>query len=224
MLEAPSRAKHSVGMVEESNDILTKCFKKRREDIPGEPWEVSVQMSVIDVNSRTIGHLGYSPLEILYGIRATRVFERSVRSGEDPEKLVIPDPEEMLPVVWEFMAKRSDIRGLVSHRSIHAKDLMKMRYDKGVTPTKSLQYGQWVMKNDTRTNRPKSSPRWTGPFMVAGYVSEQGTSYQLISKNRKVTTHAYHGDHLKLYEPRQGYLKQPGKNPQLFPPQFDLQM
>lgn len=76
MLEAPRGAKHAVGMVEKSNDILTKCFKKRREALPDEAWELSVQMTTVDANARTIEHLGYSPLEILYRVIATIVLPR----------------------------------------------------------------------------------------------------------------------------------------------------
>lgn len=211
MLEAPSGAKHAVGMVEKSNDILSKCFKKRREDSPDESWDLSVQMSAVDANARVIDHLGYSPLEILYGVKATSAFERSVRFSTYPDKLEVPDPEEMLPVVWEFMSKRAEIRETAMHRSIRAKDMMKNRYDKGVTPTASLKHGQWVMKQDTRTSRTKSESKWTGPFMIADFASEQGTSYKLVSKNGKVSKHTYYGDHLKLYEPREGYLRQPGE-------------
>ncbi len=63
----PSASHKSVGIIEKSNDILQQTFKKMYE--PGEEWEDALFQAVLQVNSRMIKHLGFSPVEIITRIQ-----------------------------------------------------------------------------------------------------------------------------------------------------------
>ena len=77
---------------------------------PGEEWEDALFRAAPQVNSRMIEHLGYSPVEIITGIQPLTSVERKIRINSLPTQLKVPTDEQMFPLVWDYMARRIDIR------------------------------------------------------------------------------------------------------------------
>lgn len=55
----------------------------------------------------------------------------------------------------------------------------------------------------------KLKARWRGPFMIRGYGGTHGKSYTLKQFNGRNIRDLFHGNHLKLFVPRKGYLSDP---------------
>ena len=65
MIFAPAAAHKSVGMIERSNEILQQAFKRTMS--PTLEWDEALSRCLPGINSRLIDHLGYSPMEIVFG-------------------------------------------------------------------------------------------------------------------------------------------------------------
>ena len=127
---ALSASHKSVGLIEKSNGILQQVFKKMRE--LGKEWEDALFRAVPQVNSRMIEHLGYSPAEIITGIQLLTSVERKIRIDSLPTQLKVPTNEQMFPLVWDYMARKIDIRVDVHNWSVRKMEQEKIRYNKGV--------------------------------------------------------------------------------------------
>lgn len=77
------------------------------------------------------------------------------------------------------------------------------RYDAGVTRT-FREVGLLVMVYQKRT--VKLEPQWRGPFRIVGLGGTRGVSWRISQLNGRGIRGTYHGDHLKPFRPRQGYL------------------
>ena len=216
VIPAPSASHKSVGMVESSNQIWENTMRKIQTQDECD-WVSAGDISTMAVNSRYTEHLGYSPVNILYGVETDLVENWShhqnnkhVRITEDTP---MPSEEAMCEAAWDFMADRAEIRDETSERSNRAKDRQKERYDKGVR-RKEFSPGQLVMRQDPTPNLGKLDPRWTGPFVIHGFAGEHRASYKLKRMDGTMIPNSFHGDHLRLFEPRQGYLK-PEDEPEL---------
>ena len=99
ILEAPSGVKHIVGIVKKTNNILTKYFKKRREDYLDKPFKLSIQSLIVNINIRLINYLGYSLTEILYRVKPISTFERGIIFSSFPAEISLLDLEEILLIV-----------------------------------------------------------------------------------------------------------------------------
>ena len=207
---APSASHKSVGMIEKSNDILQQAFKKMRE--PGEEWEDALFRATPQVNSRMIEHLGYSPVEIITGIQPLTSIERKIRIDSLPTKLKVPTEEQMFPLVWDYMARRIDIREDVYDRSVRKKEQEKIRYDKGVK-TQYFKPGDFVLLKDSTPHLGKLTERWRGPFIIDSFGGDHGASYILKTLEGEPAPNTHHGDHLRIFRPREGYLRPTDEEP-----------
>lgn len=204
-IQAPSQSHKSVGAIERANRILRAAMRKMRH--PDEDFIDTLRRGTIAVNDRHIEHLGYSPNEIIYGIepRDTSVVN-SAKMYNIPEKLVLPSPDEMLPLVWDHMARREELRHKVTENKSKAVQTMKERYDRGVQ-AKTFVPGQYVFLRDTNLIYDKNIPRWRGPFVINGYGGEHDTSYTLRKLDGIALPNHFHGDHLRIFQERTGYLR-----------------
>ena len=199
-----------VGLIEKSNDILQQAFKKMRK--LEEEWEDALFRAAPQVNSRMIEHLGYSPVEIITGIQPLTSVERKIWIDSLPTQLKIPTDEQMFPLVWDYMARKIDIREDVHNRSVRRKEQEKIRYDKGV----KMQYfnpGDFVLLRDSTPHLGKLTERWRGPFIIDGFGGDHGASYTLKTLDRKSAPNTHHGDHLRILRPQERYLRQTDEEP-----------
>ena len=201
---APSQSHKSVGMIERANRILRSTMNKMK--IPGEDFIDLLRRAAPACNERHIEHLGYSPSEILHGIDPTPTAVRSIQVLAIPEKVVLPSAEDMMPLVWDHMARREEQRKDVVQRTRKAKQRMKERYDRGVIP-REFTPGQFVFLRDTNLIYDKNVPRWRGPFVISGYAGEHRSSYKLKRLDGSRAPNSFHGDHLRIFNAREGYLR-----------------
>ena len=55
--------------------------------------------------------------------------------------------------------------------------------------------------------------RWRGPFIIDGFGGDHGASYTLKTLDGKSAPNTHHGDHLRIFRPREGYLRPTDKEP-----------
>lgn len=68
--------------------------------------------------------------------------------------------------------------------------------------------GSLVMVHKKKT--VKLEPRYWGLFRVTGLSGMRGVSWQISRLNGRQIRGTYHGNHLKPFVPRQGYLSRSG--------------
>ena len=68
-------------------------------------------------------------------------------------------------------------------------------------------------------NTGKLQPRWRGPFIIHEYGSDRQVSYRLRQLNGRLIKGKFHGDSLKPFLPRSGYLASPEDSSFLLPQQ-----
>ena len=74
----------------------------------------------------------------------------------------------MFSLVWDYIARRIDIREDVYDRSVRKKEQEKIRYDKGV----KIQYfkpSDFVLFKDSTPHLGKLTKRWSGPFIIDSF-------------------------------------------------------
>ena len=89
---------------------------------PGEEWEDALFQATSQVNSRMIEYLDYSLVEIITGIQSLTSIERKIRIDSLSIKLKVPIEKQMFLLVWDYMARRIDIRENVYNRSVRKKE------------------------------------------------------------------------------------------------------
>ena len=55
--------------------------------------------------------------------------------------------------------------------------------------------------------------RWRGPFIIDGFGGDHGASYTLKTLDGKSAPNTHHGDHLRIFRPREGYLRPADEEP-----------
>ena len=204
-IQAPSQSHKSVGMIERANRTLRASMRKMVG--PKDTQRTVLEKGTHAANDRHIEHLGYSPNEIVYGIEPRDIsVVNFVKALKYPEKIVLPSEEEMMPLVWDHMARREEAQQKVIDRTTKAKQRMKERYDRGVQP-KIFVTGQYVFLRDNNLIFDKNVPRWNGPFVISGPGGEQNSSYKLRNLEGKPMPNLFHGDHLRIFRERTGYLR-----------------
>ncbi len=159
-----------------------------------------------------IEHLGYSPVEIITGIQPLTSIEQKVRIDLLPTQLKVPTEEQMFPLVWNYMARRIDIREDVYDRSMRKKEQEKLRYDKRV----KMQYfspGDFVLLKDSTPHLGKLIEQWCGPFIIDSFGGDHGASYVLKTLDGEPAPNMHHGYHLRIFRPREGYLRPADEEP-----------
>ena len=227
---SPSGSSKSTGMVERGNgllqDTIMKSARARIESMvkgyvdQKEDWDTRLAHGTSMINSRFMDRIGYCPKEILFGVQPSYLgnltFEFSSGAGLAFRKWVEnqsfewPSEDDMSSVIWRYMEKRTAIRDNVLLNDNKRREDMKIRYDKGVKETR-FDPDDLVMLWDISKKgiRAKLTPRWRGLFVVHSLAGEHDVSYRLRQINGKSIQGTFHGDHLRRFRPREGYLIPP---------------
>ena len=172
----------------------------------GEEWEDVLFRAALQVNSWIIEHLGYSPVEIITGIQLLTSVERKIWIDSLLTQLKVSTNEQMFSLVWDYMARKIDIREDIHNWSIRKKEQEKIRYNKRV----KMQYfnpGNFVLLRDLTPHLGKLTERWRGPFLINSFGGDHGTSYTLKTLDGKSAPNIHHDDHLRIFCLREGYLR-----------------
>lgn len=119
---------------------------------------------------------------------------------------ILPNEDQHFKTVIEFLLRRYKIRREILGRSNRQKDLKAQKHDMGVRETQNYNPGDLVMLFDQREAGKNLRPSWRGPFVVAGYGGDMGKSYCLRQIGGMAIPRHYHGDSLKPFRLREGYL------------------
>ena len=199
---SPSGSSMSTGMVEVGNKILEDVLRKEDD------WEATFRKSIRSLNSRIIKHLTYAPCEILLGLPPVPdlldqwkppLTSDSIRANIAS----LTDPLKHSTAVNQYITHRSQVHDRVSQLSIARKEGEAARYNKGVRQ-RVFEPGDLVMLYQKDTG--KLQPRWRGPFVVEAFASPRGVSYLIKQTNGRRIKGTFHGNHLKLFIARTGYL------------------
>ncbi len=209
---SPSGSSKSTGMVEASNRILEEVLRRQKSDTE---WDVSLPDAGSAANTRTIGYLGYSPTSILWGPMLKPTASTSVLlalPGRDIKSWVQEmDNQESHAAEFRKCIKHvSEVHDVVTELSKQQKLRMAARYDRGVRQV-SHNFGDLVML--WQKDVGKLQARWRGPFKISGHGGTHGRSFTLEQLNGRRIKGTFHGDHLKTFVPRTGYLADPNPDP-----------
>lgn len=202
---SPSGSSQSTGMVEVGNKILEDVIRK------GGDWEDNLQSSTRSTNSRTIGHLGMAPCEILLGVPPSPDLSELWQPSAPNDSVrsyvaTLSDPTEHGRLVQQYLSYRSELHDRVAQMSIARKEQEAMKYNKGVRPA-VFSAGDLVMLHQKTSG--KLQPRWRGPFRIDSFATDRQLSYIIRQLNGRLIRGSFHGNHLKRFTPRTGYLAGP---------------
>lgn len=201
-------ASKSTGMVELSNKLLEAVIRRKSGMNDVHNWDLTVTKSSNAVNNRIIHHLNMSPSSILFGesvkvapIAATLLAlpGRDIKQWHDD----LQDPDRHHQSVRDYLFYKADTHDRIEATDAKHKLAMKRQYEKGVC--ESIHHiNDLVMV--WQKQQGKLEPRWRGPFRIVGYGGAHGLTFKLAQLNGKAIRGIFHGDHLKLFKPRGGYL------------------
>lgn len=199
-----SGASKSTGMIEVSNRILEGVMRKG----DSVEWDQGLARSTQQVNCRIIHHLQTAPSTILLGLEPS-VADLDAKLAfvppTDIESWVvqISDPVTHARKIRDYCNYRAQTHDRVRQLSSRKKERDAARYDAGVTRA-FHELGTMVMIYQKRT--AKMEARWRGPFRITGYGGVHGLSWEVSQLNGRKIRGAFHGDHLKPFIERTGYL------------------
>ncbi|KAI0992831.1 hypothetical protein K3495_g15353 [Podosphaera aphanis] len=214
-IPAPSGAKRATGMVEKLNDLLEMILKKQSHK-PN--WPLFVNRAAYELNRRVIRHFGFSAYEILFGFQPPSSLERSFPSlnrAQYTAEMAEFDWNQLYNVsagkahedaVIHHLAKMETRRCDALTLDDWRRRVQKERHDLGVSQRTSFAPGTLVMLYDHAKAKLKLHASYRGPFVVTGFAGYHGKSYLLRQINGQRIKYSYHGDQLKLFRLREGYL------------------
>ena len=210
-----SGAHQSTGMIEIGNRLLEDVLRKSRSK--NCDWETILTRSTYSLNARIISHLGTSPSVILLGVTPDAPLIDSTFPNLDVRSATawatqLRDPIQHRKIVLEFIQFRSQLHDVVRARSDQRKDAETVRFDRKIIPH-TFSSGDLVVLYQEKTG--KLEPRWRGPFAVEGFGGKHGITYQLRQLNGRRIRGTFHGNHLKQFTPRSGYLANPIIDPSI---------
>ena len=192
-------------MVEVSNKLLEQVLRKTS---PDPNWDTRLPQAARSVNSRIIPYLGLSPTAIMLGpaqetsptsatLRALP--GRNIQTWHDE----LLDPTHHNNAVHTYLRHIAEVHDVVTETTMRKQEMEAYRYNKGITETVH-HIGDLVMLY--QKDAGKLQPRWRGLFRINGYGGSHGVSFTLQQLNGRGIKGAFHGDHLKRFRPRTGYL------------------
>ena len=212
---SPSGSSQSTGLIEGGNKFLEGILRKDSN----KEWDLILEQSTNRLNSRIIGHLGLSPASILMGPRPP-VFAVDSTLLSLPN---LPHPEEILhqlnqplihrEIVRVYSMYRAQVYDHIRQLSQDQKEREAERFNKGITKRIVHEIGSLVMLYQKK--HTKLAPRWRGPFRIQGYGGTHQLSFVLVQLNGRKIRGTFHGNHLKIFKPRTGYLSDPSREEDL---------
>ena len=205
-----SGASKSTGMVEMSNRLIEEVLRKD----PSTPdWDRKLLRGAKAVNGRSISHLNMSPAAILFGplpetsgsfSKLYHLPGRNTQMWHDE----LRNPATHSQHVQSYIRHRADTHDRVKQLTIAHQEKTSRRYDRGIRVALH-QIGDLVMLWQNPDQVPKLGNRWRGPFQISGYGGTHGRTFTLKQLNGSKIRGTFHGDHLKTFVPRLGYLADP---------------
>ena len=205
---SPSGSSKSTGMVEVSNKLLEEVLRK---DSSGLDWDVRLPKTAKSANGRSISYLGISPTGIIFGpardvtpISSTlrALPGRDVRAWHDE----LMDPLSHCSQVHTYLTHRAELHDTIAEVTRRRREQDAARYNKRVTET-THHLGDLVMLY--QKDAGKLEARWKGPFRIKEYGGTHGRSFTLQQIDGSRIRGTFHGDYLKKFVPRTGYLASP---------------
>ena len=216
---SPAGSSKSTGMVEVTNKLLESVLRKDASRT-GKEWDLRLPKDGSSLNDRVIQHLGVSPRSIMFGpLPEVSACISTLRAlpGRDISEWArqMDDQASHGEAVRSYLTHRAELHDSIKQKSDQQKEVMEARYNKGINKT-THHLGDLVMLHQKSTG--KLEPRWRGPFRIHEYGGAHGLSFVLRQLNGRKIKHTYHGDHLKKFTPRTGYLAS-HRDPSLQPEQ-----
>ena len=207
---SPSGASKSTGMVEVSNKLLEQVLRKDSSDAT-HTWDTRLPQAARSVNSRIIPYLGLSPTAIiLRPVQETSPTAATLRAlpGRDIQTWhdELLDPTHHNTSVYTYLRHIAEVHDVVTEITMRKQEIEAYKYNKGITETVH-HIGDLVMLYQKDVG--KLQPRWRGPFRISGYGGSHGVSFTLRQLNGRGIKGTFHGDHLRTFKPRTGYLSTP---------------
>ncbi|KAI0994668.1 hypothetical protein K3495_g13513 [Podosphaera aphanis] len=209
---SPVTAKKATGMIEKAVQIIQQVLGKTLHDPKG-LWAPLVGRAELEVNRRSITHLGFSPCEIFLGFQSALELETeysshhrgSLRAALKSDEC-FGDKAEREESIINFIVIREQCQTLARTKSDEAKLRRKECHDL-VIRQKNHEPNQLVMLYGKTSAGKKLHPRWRGLFVIVGPGGYHGKLYQIRQIDASVIPRIYYEDHLKLIKPREGYLR-----------------
>lgn len=214
-IPAPSGAKRATGMVEKSNDLLEIILKKQSNK---SDWPLFVNRGVYELNRREIKNLGFSPFEILLGYQPPSTLEikfPSIKRSKYISEMAdfnwdiiqnIENVQAQDDAVIDHVARMETTRSEAIRKDDWRRKVQKEKHDMGINQNHSFLPGSLVMLYDHAKAKLKLHASYRGPFVVAGYAGEHKKSYLLRQVDGQKIKYSYHGDQLRPFRLREGYL------------------
>ncbi|KAI0992640.1 hypothetical protein K3495_g15545 [Podosphaera aphanis] len=211
----PSGAKRATGMVEKSNDLLEMILKKQSKK---KSWPLLLNRGVYELNRREIKHFGFSAYQILFGFQPPSNLElkfpslnRSKYLSEmvklDWHQLQVPEKiEKQKDAVIHHVANLEALRLDIERKDDWRRQVQKERHDIGIARETTFIPGSLVMLYDHAKAKMKLHASYRGPFVVVGFAGSHKKSYVLRQVSGQEIKYSYHGDQLKPFRLREGYL------------------
>lgn len=115
-------------------------------------------------------------------------------------------PETNEDALLNFILHRTNVYKTIYHNRKKEQERRKLRYNKGVR-LYTFKPGDLVMRRILMSKQRKLEPRWSGPWKILEPAGKHGISWMLQNVDTGVLLfRRCHGDDLKLYLPRKGYL------------------
>ena len=200
----PSGSSKSFGLIELGNRLLETVLRKTDME-----WDSVLRVSTHQLNRRTITHLKHSPSQILMGLDPSSPSSLRVQATMTEYEACVSSiqlPEDHYNLVQQHLTYLYEVRARIDGLSRDQKQKMKDRYDRKVK-LQELSRGDYVMLYQKETG--KLEARWRGPFVITGYGGTHGVSFIISQLNGRRIKGTFHGDHLKVFQPRFGYLSTP---------------
>ncbi|KHJ34314.1 hypothetical protein EV44_g3764 [Erysiphe necator] len=119
---------------------------------------------------------------------------------------IFPTDDEHCCTVINFILNRTQRQRNVLDASDLAKDKTSQRHDLGIKANYQFNPGNMVMLYDHKESGKKLRATWRGPFIITGYGGDMHRSYTLRQISGKPISCHYHGDSLKPFRLREGYI------------------
>lgn len=212
LIFAPKGSSQSAGMVERHNGILIDTLKKTTgNDYLN--WDQYLVTASSFLNSRVMSLVGFSPLEIVFGVDPFSVESLNSLSLDQRESLFMSS----------FSCSESEWKDRVDFHAFQREETQRSLADSksssieatGPVTFRTFDVGDLVYLWDTsRDSGEKFRDRFTGPYEV---TSKARKSYRLRHVlSAKVIPGSFHVDHLKLFVARPQRLRT-GNEPFTFP-------
>ncbi|RKF77877.1 putative eka-like protein [Golovinomyces cichoracearum] len=207
-IPAPVGAHRSVGIVEKHNDLIERVLKKGFG-----MWPLELQDAVKSLNVRVVKNLGYTPHEILFGFQPVKPIGQMYPSANlvELQKSIrnlkkVDTEDDMCMAQLSFIVRRNSLREQTTFKDDGRRAVQKDRHDSGLSSSSVFSLGFLVMLYDEAQAKKKLRASYRGPFVILGYGGDHGRSYVLRQISGQPIYRTFHGDQLKLFRPREGYL------------------